>query len=192
MAHQRIDFANTTYDLTSQVTVLNDTPSASFNTLCIGWIEVGNGLNNLDGSGGDFELEVVVNNQTVQPVQSIPFTTAVRSGIVTNQFIVPANKSVQFKLTSPNPADTNVNVKAEIYNVQPLGLPNYTVNSAGGIPVSAAGRTAGDLDDALDAMLEWQDGERLDLLLDAAAAGGGGGSTVNITTEETNIVSENS
>ena len=54
-------------NLTSLVTVLTHTPNASADTICQGYVAFGDGVKNLDGTGGDFEFTITVGGQTIQP-----------------------------------------------------------------------------------------------------------------------------
>ena len=118
MAITQVDTENADRDLTSQVTVLTDTPDASNNVICQALIMFGDGTKNLDGTGGDFELEISVAGNTVQPApQVVTFGTDVRASVWTTAFPVPANTEVVIKATSPNAADTDVDVTAYLYDV---------------------------------------------------------------------------
>jgi len=113
-----IDTENADRDLTTSVTVLTDTPSAAENILCQGYIALGDGAKDLDGTGGNFALIVTVGSQTVQPSpQMINFGTEARSAIFTTIFPVPANEEVVLKLESPNAADTDVDITAYLFDV---------------------------------------------------------------------------
>src|SRR3990167_2914882 len=126
-------------NLTSLVTVLTHTPNASADTICQGYVAFGDGVKNLDGTGGDFEFTITVGGQTIQPdPQVITFSTAVRSGAYTVFFHVPANAQVILRVKSPNVADTDVDVTA--YLIELTGaLPAAAAGAAGGLGVSTAG-----------------------------------------------------
>ena len=103
-------------DLTSQVTVLEYHNTISEIMICQGMIHLGDGTNDLDGSGGDFELTLMFGSQTNQPdPQLVYFSSATRSSVFTVQFPLPINETVTFKLKSPNAADTSVWTHACIY-----------------------------------------------------------------------------
>jgi hypothetical protein len=120
MAINQLDTENADRDLTSLVTVLTHTPSATENTLCQGYIKLGDGLKDLDGSGGNFNLVITVGGQTVQASpEVIVFGTDVRSSIWTEQFPVPANEEVLLRVLSPNGADTDVDVTAYLFDIAP-------------------------------------------------------------------------
>ena len=113
-----LDTENADRDLTSIVTVLTDTPSATQNRQCQGVIHLGDGAKDLDGTGGIFQITITIGGQTMQPAsQAVTFSTAIRSTIVTSVFMVPANDEVLLRVLSPNGADTDVDVTAYLYAV---------------------------------------------------------------------------
>ena len=118
---RQLDTENADRDLTSQVTVLTDTPDASNPCLCQGLILLGDGAKDLDGTGGDFEITITIGGQTLEPdPQTVTFSTATQTSIFTTAFPVPANAEVVLKVKSPNGADTDVDVTAYLYDVGPL------------------------------------------------------------------------
>lgn len=121
MAIIQLDSENADLDLTSLVTILTDTPDASNHILCQGYVELGYGAKNLDGSGGMFELVVTVGDHTIQPSpQIVGFGTEVRSALWTTIFPVPYNTEVILKVKSPNGADTDIDVMAYLFDVSPF------------------------------------------------------------------------
>ena len=124
-----LDCDNADRDLTSQVTVLTHTPSASSPMLCVAYIALGDGAKDLDGTGGYFELVITVGGQTVEPSpQLIECSTATRVAFWTSPFPVPAGDEVIIKLTSPNAADTDVDVTASLYDCDPAEV--HTIKAA--------------------------------------------------------------
>jgi hypothetical protein len=123
-------------DLTSQVTTLTYTNSADDVLICQGVVYLGDGVNDLDGSGGDFELTLQFGQQINQyDAQLVRFSTAVRASVFTEQFPLPVNESVTFKIKSPNATDTSVWTHATLYEVSDLskmssigGMNNTIVN----------------------------------------------------------------
>lgn len=100
-------------DLTSQVSVFSYTNSTGQDLLVMGIVSFGDGSKDLDGSGGDFELTLEIGGQTVQPEpQLIRFSTDVRAMTFTERFTLYDTEAVEFKVKSPNAADTDVTVKA--------------------------------------------------------------------------------
>jgi hypothetical protein len=177
IALKELDTENADRDIkTASITVLTHTPT--INSMCMGYIKLGDGTKNLDGTGGDFKFVVTVGGQTVQPSpQIIAFGTEVRSAVWTTMFPVPANAEVILKVLSPNAADSDVDVTAYLYDCT-YALPAAAYDAAGGLPISDAGGL--DLDAKLantneitaarmGALTDWIDGGRLDLLLDACA-----------------------
>jgi hypothetical protein len=176
MALILLDTENADYDLTTEQTVLGHTPSATLNMWCQGYIELGDGTKDLDGSGGNFELAILNGGQSIQPrPQTIAFSTHVRAAIWTDPFPVPANKNVLLKIKSPNAGDTDVDVTAYLFDIQPGPLnTDYTAARAGYLDELAAANIPADLDATLADTNELQtdlvDGGRLDLLVDAIKA----------------------
>ena len=128
----QLDTENADRNLTSLVTVLTHTPSASLPLRCQALVNLGDGTKNLDGTGGDFEVVVTVGGQTVQPSpQTLTFSTAVRASFFTAEFPVPAGAEVVVKVLSPNAGDTDVDVTAYLYDVigsLTLGVTSAAVN----------------------------------------------------------------
>lgn len=114
----QLDIENADRDLTSLVTVLTDTPSASDPMMCQGLVMLGDGAKDLDGTGGTFELVITVDGQTVQPSpQPVFFGSEVRSSVWTSPFPVPTSAEVIMRVLSPNAADTDVDVTAYLYDI---------------------------------------------------------------------------
>lgn len=114
----QLDSENADRDLTAIVTVLTHTPSASAALWCQGLVLLGDGAKDLDGTGGNFELTVIVGGRTIQPnPQKVKFDTAISSGAWTTVFPVPANAEVILRIKSPNAADTDVDATAYLYDV---------------------------------------------------------------------------
>jgi hypothetical protein len=107
---------NDDHDLASGATVLSATPDASDNILCQALIYFGDGSKDLDGTGGDFELVTSIGSQTAEPSpQVVTFSTATRTAIWTAPIMVPANTVIAIAVTSPNAADSDVDVTAYLY-----------------------------------------------------------------------------
>ncbi len=118
MSLEILETDNADLNLTSQVTVLSSTPDAANARLCKAAVNFGDGVKDLDGTGGNFELVVTVGGQTVQPSpQIVIFGPEIRSAVWTSVFGVPANALVVIKALSPNGADTDVDVTAILYDV---------------------------------------------------------------------------
>lgn len=119
MAIAEIDFENADRDITSSITVLTDTPSATEPMMCMGLIVLGDGAKDLDGSGGLFEFDILIGGNTVQPSgQQIQFSGATRASVWTEAFPVPEGAEVILKIKSPNAADSDVDVSAYLYSAR--------------------------------------------------------------------------
>ena len=148
----QLDQENADRDLTSLVTVLTHTPSASDIMRCQAHIALGDGSKDLDGSGGDFELTITIGSRTLEPDPAvIEFSTATQVVIQTAPFIVPANTEVIVKILSPNAADADVDVTATLYDVGDT-------------------LTANILEDTNELQTDWTNDGRLDALIDAIKA----------------------
>jgi len=117
---RQLDTENGDYDLTSQVTVLTHTvPDGP--TLCVASVYLGDGVKNLDGSGGDFELEIIVDGNSYDGgVQTKTLGTQVRAFLQSVPFMVRDDDVVLVKVKSPNAADTDVDVTAFLDDMSPL------------------------------------------------------------------------
>ena len=81
----------------------------------------GDGSNDLDGTGGDFEFTLQFGEQVNQPdPQLVRFGTAERTSVFTEQFVLPKNETVTAKVKSPNSADTSVWTHCCIYEVSDI------------------------------------------------------------------------
>jgi hypothetical protein len=118
-----LDTENANLNLfTGPITVLTHTPSATKNILCQGVIHFGDGVDDLDGTGGNFELTITVGGQTIEPSpQIVTFSTAVRTMAFTTAFPVLANAEVIIRAKSPNADDDDVDVTAYLYQVESDG-----------------------------------------------------------------------
>jgi len=104
--------------LTSQVTILQYQNTEDEVLLCQGLVRLGDGTDDLDGTGGEFELTLMFGSRTNQPdPQLVWFCTAVKATVFTEQFPLPIGETVTFKIKSPNAADSSVYVHACIYEV---------------------------------------------------------------------------
>ncbi len=83
-------------------------------------VYIGDGVKDLDGSGGDFELTLQLGSQVNQPdPQLITFSTATRASVFTDIFSLYVGETVYVKIKSPNAADTDVHIRASVLE---LGL----------------------------------------------------------------------
>lgn len=105
-------------DLTSQITVLTYRNTGTEVLVLQGVVEFGDGTDDLDGTGGEFEFTMQFDSQTNMPdPQHITFSTATRASVFTEQFPLPVGQTVTFKVKSPNAADTAVWTRATVYEV---------------------------------------------------------------------------
>lgn len=165
---RQLDTENANLDLTSLVTVLTNTPDANAPTLCQAYIALGDGTDDLDGSGGDFEVTITIGGQTLEPdPQTVTFSTAARAAIFTAAFPVPANEEVIVKIKSPNAGDTDVDITAYLYEVSAL----QPVTLGRQLEVSTANNARSQLGDvAHGGSAATFDGKRLALVNDAGPA----------------------
>ncbi len=118
-------------NITSQTTAISYTNSSDEIQICQGIVRLGDGVNNLDGTGGDFELTLQFGDRVTQPdPQLIYFSTAVQANIFTTQFPLPINETVTLKIKSPNTADTSVWVHACVYEVSEISQYSYATGSS--------------------------------------------------------------
>lgn len=123
MALTELDTENADLDLTSIVTVLTHTPSTAVPIRCQAAVFMGDGVKDLDGTGGPFELTVTVDGNTVQAdPYTTDFSTAVRSMMFTKAFPVHASAEVIVRVKSPNSGDTDVDVTARLYDTHDAAL----------------------------------------------------------------------
>ena len=95
---------------------------------------LGDGTNDLDGSGGDFELTLQFGSQTNMPdPQLVYFNTAGRASVFTEQFVLPVNETVTARIRSPNAADTAVWTYCCIYEVTDLSKMSFGISPTGTI-----------------------------------------------------------
>lgn len=114
----RVKVQTSTLNLTSRKLVLQATPSADEDKQCQVYVELGDGINNLDGSGGIFELTLRIGGQNVQPApQLYEFGNAPRAAVKTNSIVIPAGQEVKAFIRSPNPGDTNIAVRAYLFRM---------------------------------------------------------------------------
>lgn len=118
MAIAQIDYENADRDITNLIIVLTHTPSTVHATFCQGYIQFGDGVKALDGSGGNFEFIILIGGQTIQPSpQIVNLGTEVKSSVWTIRFPVPMSQEVVFKVKSPNVADNDVDISAYLYEI---------------------------------------------------------------------------
>lgn len=118
MAITQLDIESDVRDIyTAAVTALTHTPSASKHTQCQVCIELGDGADDLCGTGGPHLIYITVGGQELYPLAAPVFATATRASWRSDPFPVPANQQVVVKVKSPNAADTAVATTARLYEV---------------------------------------------------------------------------
>jgi hypothetical protein len=132
VALHQLDTENADRDITSLIAVLTDTPATS--GICMGLVKLGDGVKNLSAAGGVFQLVISVGGQTVQPPQDIPFSAAARAAVWTDPFPVVAGDQVILKISSPNAADTDVDVTAYLFDTT-YAQPDAVAGAASGIAI---------------------------------------------------------
>lgn len=128
----------------SGATVLSATPDPLNPRLCYVLILLGNGTNNLSGSGGVYKVTITVaGNDWLGGPQDYSFRTSVRASLQSEGFLVPANASVSVVVQSPNSGETAVSCTAHLMSEQTLpqvalgpvtlatSQPNYAPAKAG-------------------------------------------------------------
>lgn len=116
------------------MTVLSYQNTSDEVLVCQGLIRIGDGVNDLDGSGGDFELTLQFGDRVTQPdPQLMYFSTATQASVFTAQFPLPIGETVTFKMKSPNAGDSSVWVQACIYEVSSPPKMSYGVPGGGTI-----------------------------------------------------------
>lgn len=142
MSHELITTSNADRNLAAGATVLSTTPDASNPRLVYALIKLGDGTKNLDGTGGVFVVTMTVGGNSLRGgSESYVCGTAVRSALQTSATFVPAGQAVTISVTSPNAADTDVDVTAYLVS---MTSPSGTR--------SELGLAAADLDTQLDAI----------------------------------------
>jgi len=146
----QIEQDNADVNLTTLVTVFSGTPDASNIKQCICLIELGDGVKDVDGVGGDFLLTVEIGGQVVQPSLQVITVEASQAQIAffTAPFVVPANALVEVKVESPNGADSDVDATATIFDVGPLSIAQISAQIAADLE-TYDGPTKAELDSAV-------------------------------------------
>lgn len=118
MTITQLDIENADRNLTSEVLVLTHTPSTTGATKVQASVELGDGIKDLDSSGGSFTLRVEVGGVSMFGGGVTKTVSAIaRTILQSDPFVVPANTEVKVYVTSPNGADTDVDVNARLFDV---------------------------------------------------------------------------
>ncbi len=107
------DSENADRDLTSLVAVLTHTPDVVRLRYCTAIVFLGDGTKDLDGTGGDFQVQVSIDGALWNGgSDTIGLGPNDRAVLQVNDFLVPAGAEVIVRVLSPNAADTDVDVTA--------------------------------------------------------------------------------
>jgi hypothetical protein len=109
--------ATDAFDLSSEQTVLEYTQSSEDPVLCRVSLAIGDDDKPLDGTGGDFTVEITVDDVAVYsyPATVTLAATTTKALWQSEEFMADAGAEVAVLLTSPNAGDSDVNVTASIY-----------------------------------------------------------------------------
>lgn len=105
-----------TQNITSALTVLTNTPSATVPTRCA----LSVALSGLDESGGTFSLYITIGGVPLQPYPMAVACGATATAIIQREFLCPANAEIVAQIMSPNAADTSVGIVATLWDTTPL------------------------------------------------------------------------
>lgn len=108
---------NADRNLTSIVTCWTGTPDAIDGLLVQALVLLGDGVKDLDGTGGIFDVRIDLGSQAgcVHPMTVAAGVT--RAWFRTEIAAVPADTAVAVKVLSPNAADSDVDVTVYLYDV---------------------------------------------------------------------------
>jgi hypothetical protein len=122
---EQLDTENADRDIkTAYIVCLTHTPSTVEAMHCQGVLFLGDGAKDLDGTGGAFKTRVTIGSQ--ESVEKTHTLTAAntQAWIKTDKFLVKANTAVTIEVLSPNAADTDVDVTAYLYDMDPSAITN--------------------------------------------------------------------
>lgn len=126
---EQLDTENDDRDIkTAYIVCLTHTPSTVEAMHCQGVLFLGDGVKDLDGTGGAFKTRVTIGSQ--EGIEKTHTLTAanVQAWIKTDKFLVKANTAVTIEVLSPNGADADVDVTGYLYDMDPLGVtPNLDI-----------------------------------------------------------------
>lgn len=113
----QLDTETDAFDLSSEQTVLEYTQASSDPVLCRAKLLIGDATKPLDGTGGNFTVRVTVDGVEIFSASETVAISAASTAAVwqSSEFTVDEDSDVAILLTSPNAADTDVNVTAILY-----------------------------------------------------------------------------
>lgn len=126
---EQLDTENANRDIkTAYIACLTHTPSTVEAMQCQAALFLGDGADDLDGTGGTFKIKVNIGSQESHELSFTVTAGDTRSVLWTPVFPVLANTAVVIYLLSPNAADADVDVTGYLYDTDPLGVtPNLDI-----------------------------------------------------------------
>ena len=121
----QLDTENADVDISQEYAlVLTDTPDTVVPVECQVLLLLGDGAKDLDAAGGTYIVNIHIGSQSGFEESFVVTAADIRSAFWSKKFPVPANTEVKVYLYSPLAADTDVDVIAYLYDVDPLsGVP---------------------------------------------------------------------
>ena len=120
---EQLDTENADRDIkTAYIACLTHTPSTVEAMQCQAALFLGDGVKNLDGTGGTFKIKVNIGSQESHELSFTVTAADVRTVLWTPPFPVLANTAVVIYVLSPNVADADVDVTGYLYDCDPLGV----------------------------------------------------------------------
>lgn len=112
---------NGNHDLATGATVFDANPLDDTNPRRVQiYVAVGDGSDDLDATGGDFELTILLGGVYFDgAAQTKTLGEVARAVFVSEELIVPANTRLQVQLFSPNAGDSDVDVTVTVYDITP-------------------------------------------------------------------------
>lgn len=119
---EQIDTENDDLDIQAFITCLTHTPSTTEAMQCQAALFLGDGVDDLDGTGGTFKIKIEIGSQESHELSFTVTAADVRTVLWTPVFPVLANTAVIIKVLSPNGADNDVDVTGYLYDCDPLAI----------------------------------------------------------------------
>ena len=113
----QLDYENADVNIAAaEITVLTHTPDAANPRLCQALVLLGDGAKDLDGTGGNFTIRVTIGGG-YGAARTLVLPAAQSLGFLLSEvFPVPAALQVLVRVLSPNVADTDVDVRAYLFD----------------------------------------------------------------------------
>lgn len=120
---KQLDTENADVDISQEYAlVLTDIPDVANPTECQVLLLLGDGAKDLDVAGGTYIINIHLGSQSGFEEEFVVTATDIRVGFWSKKFPVPANTEVKVYLYSPLAADTDIDVTAYLYDVDPLSV----------------------------------------------------------------------